>query len=524
MTSKITGKITGATLFAALSMSGCVATTPYPARFAPPPTRTATDVVTSKGPPARPAAQHGSRAETCANAEERPGERPLVTQCLRARAWSWERRGIAIRRQNYLAGSFALPAGAATVGLAAGSDPRTDIIVPLGLLTATYLAHTNAYARADQAVAYEKTTAAYACLVDAATEWAASSKEPVGAAHAYLTLASTQTRDAVSLVRVEEAARLATLGEDPKKSLDQLEARLAADAAAEIGRAPGQKAAIEADVAKIAGIIAEARGLPSPSPRASEMDIIVQQLDIVHANAKSQAAIVDAAESRTGSRLLKRASDIDNLARAAVSAIQPAAQAVAISGAASIKAPVPSPTPLAGIPDTKVLIEGFVGAKAVAPCPTVSPALSGHARDACKIRDELKSASQKSLAEQNLTEKVKTFNAAQASFKQAVDSYAPADPNLGQQCTATFGDLAPLMGPTEVVQAVDHKAQFLISGGVAPYGFLPQDEVKITLTPISSNMARIEVVTPAKAGSWPIVLFDARATPGQLTVTVESKS
>lgn len=112
-------------------------------------------------------------AKVCEEAFKDPGNSDSVMGCLQARGYDWDVRGHAIRQQAGLAGHLSFPAAAIAVGLTAIKD-ASDVVPILGLVGGSYLAHTGAYARPDQAQVYELAADSYRCLVAGAAEWKAN--------------------------------------------------------------------------------------------------------------------------------------------------------------------------------------------------------------------------------------------------------------------------------------------------------------------------------------------------------------
>ena len=150
----------------AIVLSACAYATPYEMSFSKPTGITATD---------------RSSAKICADAFSDPGASDKVMDCLKARGYDWDVRGFAIRRQSGLAGHLSIPAAAIAVGLTAAGN-TTDIVPIMGLAGGSYLAHTGAYARPDQAQVYELAADSYRCLVAGAADWKADGKASLVAA------------------------------------------------------------------------------------------------------------------------------------------------------------------------------------------------------------------------------------------------------------------------------------------------------------------------------------------------------
>ena len=141
----------------AIVLSACAFATPYEMSFSKP---SGTD------------ATGRSSAKICETAFSAPGDSDKVMECLKARGYDWDVRGFAIRRQSGLAGHLSFPAAAIAVGLTAAGN-TTDIVPIMGLAGGSYLAHTGAYARPDQAQVYELAADSYRCLVAGAADWKA---------------------------------------------------------------------------------------------------------------------------------------------------------------------------------------------------------------------------------------------------------------------------------------------------------------------------------------------------------------
>lgn len=145
----------------AILLTACAYAKPYEMSFSKP---------TGKDATAR------SSAKICEAAFSAPGDSDKVIMCLQARGYDWDVRGFTIRQQSGLAGHMSIPAAAMAVGLAAAGN-TSDIVPLMGLAGGSYLAHTGAYARPDQAQVYELAADSYRCLVAGSAEWKAGGKE-----------------------------------------------------------------------------------------------------------------------------------------------------------------------------------------------------------------------------------------------------------------------------------------------------------------------------------------------------------
>ncbi len=145
----------------AIVLSACASATPYEMSFSKPAGNTAA---------------LRSSAKICEAAFSAPGDSDQVIKCLQARGYDWDVRGFTIRQQSGLAGHMSIPAAAVAVGLAAAGN-TSDIVPIMGIAGGSYLAHTGAYARPDQAQVYELAADSYRCLVAGAADWKSYGKE-----------------------------------------------------------------------------------------------------------------------------------------------------------------------------------------------------------------------------------------------------------------------------------------------------------------------------------------------------------
>ncbi len=162
----------------AMVLSACAYATPYEMSFSKPEGRTVTD---------------RSSAKICEAAFSNPGKSDSVMSCLKARGYDWDVRGFTIRQQSGLAGHMSIPAAAMAVGLAAAGN-TSDIVPIMGLAGGSYLAHTGAYARPDQAQVYELAADSYRCLVAGAADWKADGKSSLIAAYNELKFAQEELK------------------------------------------------------------------------------------------------------------------------------------------------------------------------------------------------------------------------------------------------------------------------------------------------------------------------------------------